>query len=65
MNIESLISKINLFETLIIKSGFKRDINDYLQSIQQGQNQNLVFMKDLSQKVKNKLIECENFGLES
>lgn len=65
MNIESLISKINLFETLIIKSGFKRDINDYLQSIQQGQNQNLVFMKDLSQKVKNKLIECDNYGLES
>jgi hypothetical protein len=65
MNIESLVSKIELFETLIVKSGFKRDINDYLQSIQQGQNQNLVFMKDLSQKVKNKLTECENFGLES
>jgi hypothetical protein len=65
MNIESLVSKIELFESLIVKSGFKRDINDYLQSIQQGQNQNLVFMKDLSQKVKNKLIECENFGLES
>ncbi len=65
MNIESLVSKIELFENLIVKSGFKRDINDYLQSIQQGQNQNLVFMKDLSQKVKNKLIECENFGLES
>uniref|UniRef100_UPI00404B9FFA hypothetical protein n=1 Tax=Flavobacterium sp. TaxID=239 RepID=UPI00404B9FFA len=65
MNIESLISKIELFEDLIIKSGFKRDANDYLQSIQQGQNQNLVFMKDLSQKVKNKLLECENYGLES
>jgi hypothetical protein len=64
MNIESLISKIELFEDLIIKSGFKRDVNDYLQSIQQGQNQNLVFMKDLSQKVKNKLLECENYGLE-
>jgi len=65
MNIESLISKIELFESLIIKSGFKRDVNDYLQSIQQGQNQNLVFMKDLSQKVKDKLIECEDYGLES
>jgi hypothetical protein len=65
MNIESLLSKIELFETLIIKSGFKRDVNDYLQSLEKVQNQNLVFMKDLSQKVKNKLIECENYGLES
>jgi hypothetical protein len=65
MNIESLISKIELFESLIIKSGFKRDVNDYLQSIQQGQNQNLVFMKELSQKIKSKLIECENYGLEA
>lgn len=65
MNIESLISKIELFNDLVIKSGFKRDIVDYIQSIQQGQNQNLVFMKDLSSKVKNKLIEFENFGLES
>jgi len=65
MNIESLITKIELFENLIIESGFRRDVEDYIQSIQQGQNQNLVFMKDLSQKVKAKLIECENFGLDS
>ena len=65
MNIESLVSKIELFEALIIKTGFKRDLNDYLQSIQQGQNQNLVFMKDLSLKIKNKLIECDNYGIES
>ncbi len=65
MNIESLIFKIDLFNDLIIKSGFKRDITDYIQSIQQGQNQNLVFMKDLSSKVKNKLIEFDNYGLNS
>lgn len=65
MNIESLITKIELFEDLIFESGFRRDVQDYIKSIQQGQNQNLVFMKDLSQKVKSKLIECENFGLES
>lgn len=65
MNIESLIFKIELFNDLVIKSGFKRDITDYIQSIQQGQNQNLVFMKDLSNKVKNKLFEFENYGLES
>lgn len=65
MNIESLIFKIELFNDLVIKSGFKRDITDFIQSIQQGQNQNLVFMKDLSGKVKNKLIEFENYGLEA
>ena len=65
MNIESLINKIQLFEDLIFKTGFRRDIHDFIQSIQQGQNQNLVFMKDLSQKVRLKLVECENFGLDS
>lgn len=65
MNIESLINKIQLFEDLIFKTGFRRDIQDYIQSIQQGQNQNLVFMKDLSLKVRLKLVECENFGLDS
>lgn len=65
MNIESLISKIKLFNDLVIKSGFKRDITDFIQSIQQGQNQNLVFMKDLSNKVKDKLTYFENYGLET
>jgi len=65
MNIESLISKIELFNELVIKSGFKRDVTDFIQSIQQGQNQHLVFMKDLSRKVTNKLIDFENFGLDS
>lgn len=64
MNIESLLHKIDLFNDLIIESGFRRDVQDYIQSIQQGQNQNLVFMKDLSDKVKLKLIECDNYGLE-
>lgn len=65
MNIESLIDKIELFKDLIIDSGFRRDIQDYIQSIQQGQNQNLVFMKDLSDKVKIKLEEGENYGLDN
>lgn len=65
MNIESIIFKIELFNDLIIKSGFKRDVTDYIQSIQQSQNQNLVFMKDLSSKVKYKLIEFDNYGLEN
>ncbi|KUO65986.1 MAG: hypothetical protein ACYCZ2_12860 [Lutibacter sp.] len=65
MNIESLISKIELFNELVIKSGFKRDVTDFIQSIQQAQNRNIVFMKDLSNKVKNKLTDFENYGLDS
>lgn len=65
MNIESLISKIKLFDDLLVRSGFKRDITDFIQSIQQAQNQNLVFMKDLSVNIKNKLTEFESYGLEN
>lgn len=63
MNIESLIEKIKLFEKLVIDSGFRRDVQDYITSTQQPQNQNLVFMKDLSEKVKTKLKEIDNYGL--
>ena len=52
MNIESILNKIFLFDKLIIKSGFKRDISDYYDAISESQNQNLVFMKDLSSKIK-------------
>jgi hypothetical protein len=65
MNIESLIDKIDLFNELIIESGFRRDVNDFIQSIQQAQNRNLVFMKDLSSKVKTSLINVSNYSLES
>jgi len=65
MNIESLLSKIDLFESLVIKSGFKRDLNDYYQAIQQSQNQNLTFMKDLSGRIKSKLVGFDNYGLSS
>jgi hypothetical protein len=63
MNIESLITRINLFTELVFDSGFRRDVHDYIQSIQQGQNQNLVFMKELSQKIRIQLEEFENQGL--
>lgn len=65
MNIESLIFKIELFNDLVIKSGFKRDVTDFIQSIQLAQNRNLVFMKDLSNKVKSKLTDFDNYGLDS
>lgn len=65
MNIESLIEKIDLFDELIIESGFRRDINDFIQSIQQTQNRNLVFMKDLSGRVKASLLHADNYSLAS
>lgn len=65
MNIESLLTKIELFEELVIDSGFKRDIIDYIQSIQQSQNRNLVFMKGLSEKIKTKFSLFEKNSLES
>lgn len=65
MNIESILSKINLFEDLVVKSGFTRDINDYIQAIQKPENQNLVFMKGLSEKVQASFIHFENNSLPS
>ncbi len=65
MIIESILSKIELFKELVIESGFKRDIEDYLQSIQQTQNRNLVFLKDLSIKLRDAVIGIENRSLNS
>jgi hypothetical protein len=65
MNIESILNKIYLFEELTIKSGFKRDVIDFIGSIQQAQNRNLVFMKGLSETIKNQFQEFENNSLES
>ena len=65
MNIQSLIHKINLFEELVIDSGFKRDIKDYIPAISEDQNRNLVFMKDLSFRLKTALININNNDLDS
>jgi len=65
MNIESILSKIVLFEELVIESGFQRDITDFVQAVQQPQNQNLVFMKGLSQRIKDTFINLENNSLDS
>lgn len=65
MNIESLLNKLHLFESLVVTSGFKRDISDYLQSIQQSQNQNLVYMKDLSSRIKSFFQNFENNSLDN
>ncbi len=63
MNIESLVYKIDLFQKIVITSGFRRDIEDNIQSIQHGQNQNLAYMKDLSNKIKSQFNEFENYSL--
>src|SRR5690554_468180 len=65
MNVESLLNKIKIFTELVIESGFKRDVIDYKQSIAQAQNQNLVFMKGLSENIKENLIYFENNSLDS
>ena len=65
MNVESIMSKIELFEELVVNSGFKRDLGDFVQSIQQPQNQNLIFMKDISNRVRNSLENFRNNSLDS
>lgn len=63
MNIESILEKIDLFEELVIISGLSRDLNDFIQSVQQPQNRNLTFMKELSNKLINSLSIIENSSL--
>lgn len=63
MNVESILNKIQLFEELVIDSGFRRDIVDFVQTIQQAQNKNLVFMKGLSERVQASLAVFENNSL--
>ena len=63
MNIDSALNKIKNFEDIVIKSGFKRDLNDFVKSIQQPQNMNLTFLKGISNEVKEKLDEIESNSL--
>lgn len=64
MNIESILRKIDLFNELVIDSGFKRDIVDYRQSLNQSQNHNLIFMKDLSKKTLDYFVDFANNELD-
>lgn len=65
MNVESILSKIALFKELVIDSGFKRDLQDYIAACQQAQNKNLVYMKDISSKVSRSLEEFVNYSLDT
>lgn len=54
MNINTLNDYIDQFETDIINSGFKRDIQDYINSFGQIQS-NIVALRDIADKVFSKL----------
>lgn len=56
MNIQSLLEKIQLFEKLVIKSGFKRDVIGFRESIAPQQNrQNLQLFQDIAGKIDSYL----------
>ena len=54
MNISTLKELIEQFNTEIIQSGFKRDIQDYLTSITKSQN-NIVALREIGQSIFDKL----------
>lgn len=56
MNLTTLAEFVELFEKSIIKSGFKRDLQDYIQSLPDNQN-NILALRDLAEKVSIKLDE--------
>lgn len=62
MNINTLNDYIEQFETVIINSGFKRDIQDYINSFGQIQN-NIVALRDIAEKVNSKLSEIYSTDL--
>lgn len=58
MNIQSLLEKIGLFENLVIESGFKRDVDGFIESISPQQNrQNLQLFQDIASKIQAYLME--------
>lgn len=55
MNIETISANILLFDSEIIESGFKRDVQDYLNSLSTNQN-NIVALRDIANRVSQKLL---------
>lgn len=55
MNIETLSENIKLFECEIIESGFHRDIQDYLASLPNNQN-NIVALREIATKISERLV---------
>lgn len=54
MNIETLAENIRLFENEIVDSGFQRDVQDYLSSLPDNQN-NIVALRDIAEKISKRL----------
>lgn len=54
MNINTLAEIIEVFEIEIIKSGFQRDTQDYIDSLTNNQN-NIVTLRDIAEKTSKKL----------
>lgn len=62
MNINSILEKADLFTKLIKDSGFSRNLNDYINFI--NQNKSIVSFMDITKKVLDKFEEFENNSLE-
>ncbi len=62
MNINTLTEIIDIFEIEIISSGFKRDTQDYINSLPNNQN-NIVTLRDIAEKTSKKLDEIYNGDL--
>ncbi len=56
MNIETLNSIIEDFESQIVETGFKRDVQDYVNSMPNNQN-NIVSLRDIANKVYETLTQ--------
>lgn len=56
MNINSMVIKIQTFNEYIIDSGFNRDIQEYITTLSQPQNnQNIILLKEITTKVIQQL----------
>ncbi len=62
MNINTLNDIIGQFETEIINSAFKRDLQDYVNSLPNNQN-NIVSLREIANKVFDILDEVYNTDL--
>lgn len=65
MNIESLVHKIELFEKLVVSSGFLINLQDYSNAIQQEHNKNLAFMRDRSSEILKSFEIFRSYSLEN
>ena len=62
MNIETLSENIKLFEYEIIESGFHRDVQDYLASLPNNEN-NIVSLREIASKISERLVVIYNSDL--